>query len=48
MKAVLEELRHDSFARALSAEAAADYPTLRRQRRQAAESALEAARRSLL
>jgi ketol-acid reductoisomerase len=48
MRAVLEELRHDRFARALTAEAAADYPMLRRQRRQAAASALEAARRSLL
>ena len=48
MKAMLEELRGDGFARALMGEAAADYPRLRAERRKAAASALEAARKSLL
>jgi ketol-acid reductoisomerase len=49
MKAVLEELRGDNgFAAALTAEAAADYPRLRAERRKAEVSALEAARQSLL
>ncbi|WP_338504668.1 ketol-acid reductoisomerase [Sphingomonas kaistensis] len=48
MRDVLDDLRSDRFARALSDEAAADYPRLRAERRKAAASALEAARRSLL
>lgn len=48
MEAVLAELQSDTFARSLAAEAAADYPRLRAERRAAAASALEAARRSLL
>lgn len=48
MKAVLADLRSDAFARSLSAEAAADYPQLRAQRKAAATSALEAARKSLI
>jgi ketol-acid reductoisomerase len=48
MRAVLAELRGDAFAKALTAEAAADYPRLRAERRKAAASALEAARKSLL
>jgi len=48
MREVLAELRSDSFAKTLSAEAAADYPRLRAERRKAAASALEAARKSLL
>lgn len=45
---VLTELRSDAFAKALTAEAAGDYPRLRAERRKAAASALEAARKSLL
>jgi ketol-acid reductoisomerase len=48
MREMLAELRRDGFARALAAEAAADYPMLREERRKAGESALETARRSLL
>jgi ketol-acid reductoisomerase len=48
MRDVLTELRSDSFARTLTAEAAADYPRLRAERRKAAASALETARKSLL
>jgi ketol-acid reductoisomerase len=48
MRDVLDDLRSDRFARALTDEAAADYPRLRAERRKAAASALEAARRSLL
>lgn len=47
MRAILAELRGDGFARTLSAEAAADYPRLRAERRKAAASMLEEARRSL-
>lgn len=47
MRDVLDELRTDRFAKALTAEAAADYPRLRAERRKAANSPLEAARRSL-
>lgn len=48
MRALLTELRSDKFARALTAEAAADYPRLRAERRKASASALETARKSLL
>ncbi|GAA4007406.1 ketol-acid reductoisomerase [Sphingomonas humi] len=48
MAAMLSELRSDGFARALSEEAATDYPRLRAERRKASASALEAARKSLL
>ncbi|WP_426267590.1 ketol-acid reductoisomerase [Sphingomonas sp. LHG3443-2] len=48
MREVLAELRSDSFAKTLTAEAAADYPRLRAERRKAAASALETARKSLL
>lgn len=48
MRDILSELRSDGFAKALSAEAASDYPRLRAERRKAAASALEAARQSLL
>lgn len=47
MRDVLEELRTTRFAKALTAEASADYPRLRAERRKAANSPLEAARRSL-
>jgi ketol-acid reductoisomerase len=47
MQAVLSELRRDAFAQALMTEAAGGYPTLRAERRKAAASALEAARKSL-
>ena len=48
MREVLSDLRSDRFAKALTAEAASDYPRLRAERRKATASALEAARRSLL
>jgi ketol-acid reductoisomerase len=48
MRDMLEELGRDGFARSLSEEAIADYPRLKAERRKAAASALEAARRSLL
>ena len=44
MRTMLAELRGNGFAQALSAEAAADYPTLRAERARARASALEAAR----
>lgn len=48
MRDMLEELGRDDFARSLAEESAADYPKLKAERRKAAASALEAARRSLL
>ncbi|UUR08863.1 ketol-acid reductoisomerase [Sphingomonas glaciei] len=48
MRAVLAGLSGDAFARSLTAEASANYPRLRAERRTAASSALEAARKSLL
>jgi ketol-acid reductoisomerase len=48
MRGVLADLRGNGFARALTAEAKADYPRLRAERRRAASSALEVARKSLL
>lgn len=48
MGEMLDELRGPSFAAALSREAAGDYPQLRAQRHEAAGSAIEAARKSLL
>lgn len=48
MRSVLADLRSDAFARSLNAEAAAGYPRLRAERRTAASSAVEAARKSLL
>lgn len=47
MHAVLAELREPAFAQSLLAEASADYPRLKAERRKAAASSLEAARRSL-
>ena len=44
MKAVLDDLKGDSFARALSAEAAGGYPRLVHERRRARASRIEAAR----
>jgi ketol-acid reductoisomerase len=48
MQAVLQDLRGDNFAKALSDEAAAGYPRLTAERRKAAASPLETARKSLL
>jgi ketol-acid reductoisomerase len=48
MQSVLHDLRGDSFAKALSDEAAAGYPRLTAERRKAAASPLETARKSLL
>jgi ketol-acid reductoisomerase len=48
MQDVLADLRGESFPGALMAEAAAGYPMLRAQRRNAAVSPIEAARKSLL
>jgi ketol-acid reductoisomerase len=48
MQAVLQDLRGDSFAKALSDEAASGYPRLTAERRKAAASPLETARKSLL
>jgi len=47
MRDMLRDLSTDRFARDLSAEAEAGYPRLREQRVRSAQSALEAARRSL-
>jgi hypothetical protein len=46
MKEALLGLRSDGFAQLLTAEAAAGYPILRKERSKAAQSSLEAARKS--